>query len=76
MFCVDCSLVDNPCYFCFMLTQTSQDFEYGPGSILPLIAFLVSALVVFLQIGSTVLSPSAAGVPAQPRAQAVATNEL
>jgi hypothetical protein len=72
------SLFVKECYYDNIKDSFSQKFDYGAGSVLPLIAFLLSFLIFILQIAAAATS-GAAGASnhhAPAKAEAVATNEL
>lgn len=53
------------------------DFDYGPGAILTLIAFMLTFLVAVIQVVATTLSPAPEAAAAAPvKSEAVSTNEL
>lgn len=55
----------------------ANDFDYGPGAILTLIAFLLAFIVMILQIVSTAIAPASSNpTPVENKSEAVATNEL
>jgi amino acid transporter len=63
----------NKCYN-KITDNINQDFDYGPGAVLTLIAFLLSFIVFILQIVATALPVGTSAPP--PRSEPVATNEL
>lgn len=67
------SLFVNKCYN-KIVDQTTGDYDYGPGAVLTLIAFLLSFVVFILQIVATALPEGTSAPP--PRSEPVATNEL
>lgn len=63
---------------CFPKLQNAldTDWDYGPGAIFTLIAFLLTFIVAVLQVVATALSPAAeVASPVPVKSEAVATNE-
>lgn len=57
--------------------QVNYDWDYGAGSILTLIAFLLTFIVAVLQVVATTLSPAPeVASPSPVKSEAVSTNEL
>lgn len=69
------SLFVNKCFH-KIVRSIDGDFDYGPGAILSLIAFLLMFIVFVLQIAATALSAPAPAPAAAPKSEPVPTNEL
>eukprot|EP01032_Pedospumella_encystans_P013040 gene13040-15039_t len=66
-------------HICFpkLENEVNSDWDYGPGAIFTLIAFLLMFIVAVLQVVATAIAPKAEAATASPvKSEAVSTNEL